>query len=41
VTGALPPAFEVPVESDEEAEEEQPASNRAVPIAAAVITRRI
>jgi hypothetical protein len=46
VTGALAAAPEVevlvdPEEVDEEEEEEQPAINRAAPITAALVTRRI
>ena len=41
VTGALAAVPDVDVDPEEEDEEEQPASKRAVPIAAAVITRRI
>ena len=43
VTGALAAALEVPVdpEDDEEEEDEQPASSRAAPITAALVTRRI
>jgi hypothetical protein len=41
VTGALAAAPDVAVDPEEEDEEEQPARSRAVPIAAAVITRRI
>jgi len=42
VTGELPAAFAVLVEpEDEDEDEEQPASSRAAPIIAAVVTRRI
>jgi hypothetical protein len=42
VTGAPAAAPDVDVDpDDEEDEDEQPASNKAVPIAAAVIARRI
>jgi hypothetical protein len=44
VTGELPAAFALAVEPEDEDEvedEEQPASSRAAPITAAVVTRRI
>jgi hypothetical protein len=44
VTGELPAAFALAVEpedGDEVEDEEQPASSRAAPIIAAVVTRRI
>jgi hypothetical protein len=41
VTGALAAVPEVAVEPEEEDEEEQPASSRAAPITAALVTRRI
>ena len=44
VTGALAPVLEFVVELDDEdvdEDEEQPASSRAAPIIAAVVTRRI
>jgi hypothetical protein len=43
VTGELPPAFELVVAEpdDEDEDEEQPASNKAAPIIAAPVTRRI